>query len=165
MNSFFVTLCAKEYAVSFEQDGTVLVDGQVTPLDVQQLDERTFSVVVDGHSNRVVAEKYSDGYRLLFNGKQLEAVVESERTRLLKKFESQNATGIKKTEIQAPMPALVVKVEVEIGQEVQPGQGLLILEAMKMENEIKSHSAGKVKAIYVTKGKPVEKGELLMLLE
>ncbi len=70
-----------------------------------------------------------------------------------------------KSEIKAPMPALVVRVEVEIGQKVKPGQGLLILEAMKMENEIKAHSAGIIKEIYATKGKPVEKGELLMLLE
>ena len=63
------------------------------------------------------------------------------------------------------MPALVVKVEVSVGEEVKEGQGLLILEAMKMENEIKCHQAGKVKEILVSKGKPVEKGELLMRLE
>jgi biotin carboxyl carrier protein len=63
------------------------------------------------------------------------------------------------------MPALVVRVEVKVSDEVKVGQGLVILEAMKMENEIKSHQSGRVKEIYVAKGKPVEKGELLLLLE
>jgi biotin carboxyl carrier protein len=133
--------------------------------DIQQLDERTFSLLIDGVSINVVAEKSDDGYRLLLNGKQVTAKVESERARLLKRFESQTSIGHRKTEIKAPMPALVVKVEVGVGDDVPSGQGLLILEAMKMENEIKAHSAGTVKEIYVTKGKPVEKGELLMLLE
>lgn len=165
MNSYFVTINNKEYAVAFGQNGTVHLNGQSVALDVQQLDERTFSIVVDGYSNKIVAERFEDGYRLLLNGKQLEVAVESERTRLLKQFESQSSSGPKKAEIKAPMPALVVRVEVEVGDDVKAGQGLIILEAMKMENEIKTHSAGKVKKIYVTKGKPVEKGELLISLE
>ena len=165
MNSYYVTINNKEYLVKFEQDSLITLDGRQYSPDVRQLDARTFSFVVDGNSSKVIAEKFEDGYRLLLNGKQLSATVQSERTRLLKQFESQTSTGHRKTEIKAPMPALVVKLEVEIGDEVKPGQGLLILEAMKMENEIKSHSAGRVKEIYVTKGKPVEKGELLILLE
>jgi pyruvate carboxylase subunit B len=120
---------------------------------------------MEGASHTVVARKNDDGYQILLAGKQLEAVVESERSRLLRKFDTQGSSGPKKVEIKAPMPALVVKVEVAVGDSVKPGQGLLILEAMKMENEIKAHSSGVVKTIYVTQGKPVEKGELLILLE
>jgi biotin carboxyl carrier protein len=63
------------------------------------------------------------------------------------------------------MPALIVKVEVSVGDEVVHGQGLLVLEAMKMENELKAMHSGRVKEIHVRQGKPVEKGELLMILE
>jgi biotin carboxyl carrier protein len=56
-------------------------------------------------------------------------------------------------------------VEVQVGDDVHPGTGLLILEAMKMENEIRAHQSAKVKQIFVANGKTVEKGELLMLLE
>jgi biotin carboxyl carrier protein len=63
------------------------------------------------------------------------------------------------------MPALVVRVEVKAGDEVREGQGLLVLEAMKMENEIRSPQAGKVREVFVSNGKAVEKGELLLLLE
>jgi biotin carboxyl carrier protein len=165
MNSYFITLNNNEYTVEFEQDGALTLNGRELLIDVRQLDERTFSILIDGTSTTMIAEKSDDGYRLLVNGKQLTFKVESERGRLLKQFDNQRSLSHQKTEIKAPMPALVVRVEVEVGQEVKAGQGLLILEAMKMENEIKSHSAGIVKTIYATKGKPVEKGELLILLE
>ncbi|MBI3587313.1 MAG: hypothetical protein HY088_09310 [Ignavibacteriales bacterium] len=60
------------------------------------------------------------------------------------------------------MPGLIVKVEVVIGQEIKAGQGLIVLEAMKMENEIKALHPGKIQAIHVTPKKAVEKGETLI---
>jgi biotin carboxyl carrier protein len=66
--------------------------------------------------------------------------------------------------VRAPMPGLIVRVEVEAGQLIRVGQGLVVLEAMKMENEIKALSAGKVADVHVTPGKAVEKGELLISL-
>jgi len=63
------------------------------------------------------------------------------------------------------MPALVSSVPVSVGDVVTVGQGLVILEAMKMENEIKAHRNGVVGKILVSKGKSVEKGELLVHLE
>jgi len=58
-----------------------------------------------------------------------------------------------------------VKVEVAVGDAVTEGQGLVVLEAMKMENVLKAHQSGTVKSILAVKGKAVEKGELLLLLE
>jgi biotin carboxyl carrier protein len=63
------------------------------------------------------------------------------------------------------MPAMVIKLEVSVGEEVRAGQPLVVLEAMKMENDILAPAAGRVKAIYVSAGKAVEKGELLLLFE
>ena len=71
----------------------------------------------------------------------------------------------KVTDVKAPMPGLVLGVSVEVGQTVQKGDGLLILEAMKMENVIKSIGEGVVKAIHIDQGKAVEKGQLLIEME
>ncbi len=66
------------------------------------------------------------------------------------------------TEVRAPMPGLVLRVAVEDGQEVAPGDTLLVLEAMKMENAIKASAAGRVKQVAVRSGDAVEKGALLI---
>ena len=68
-------------------------------------------------------------------------------------------------EIKAPMPGLVLSIEITEGQDVVKGDTLLVLEAMKMENVIKSPGEGKVKSIFVKKGKPVDKGEILLEFE
>ncbi len=164
MASYFVTIGNKEYVMTF-QNGAVTLNGTAVSYDMQQLDERTFSVMMDGRSMRVVVEKTAEGYHLLVNGRRVEASVESERERLVKRLNASSHVGHARTDIHAPMPALVVKLEVDVGDEVKPGQGLIILEAMKMENEIRAHTEGKVKEIFVTKGKAVEKGELLLRLE
>lgn len=74
---------------------------------------------------------------------------------------SKQATA-KIKEIKAPMPGLVLEIQISEGQAVTKGQSLLILEAMKMENIIKSPGDGTVRRIFVGKGKPVEKNQLLI---
>jgi pyruvate carboxylase subunit B len=65
----------------------------------------------------------------------------------------------------APMPGLVVRVNVKAGDTVEAGQGLIVMEAMKMENELRVQAAGRVKTVLVTPGSVVEKGALLIELE
>jgi biotin carboxyl carrier protein len=165
VNTYYISIADQDYPVRVTQDGELEIGGKPVMADVKRIDSRTFSVLTNGSSYTVVAQKHEDGYQLLLNGRQMMLRVESERTRLLKQFEHRSHTGTKNLEIKAPMPALVVKLEVAVGDTVTQGQGLLVLEAMKMENEIKSHSSGRVKEILVTQGTPVEKGQLLMLLE
>lgn len=71
----------------------------------------------------------------------------------------------KVNDIKAPMPGLVLSIEVKEGQEVGPGDPLLVLEAMKMENVIKSSGEGIVKAVLAEVGKPVDKGAILIEME
>lgn len=68
-------------------------------------------------------------------------------------------------EIKAPMPGLVLSVSVEAGQQVQEGDRLLILEAMKMENSIMIHAAATIKSVLVKAGQAVDKGQVLVVLE
>jgi biotin carboxyl carrier protein len=75
------------------------------------------------------------------------------------------ATGIGQREVKAVMPGKVVAVLVNVGDEVEKGQSLLVLEAMKMENEVRSPGSGVVQEIRVSPGQAVETGELMLLLE
>jgi biotin carboxyl carrier protein len=67
--------------------------------------------------------------------------------------------------IVAPMPGLVVRVEVEVGQHVKAGQGVVVVEAMKMENELKAPGDGVIAEIRAKTGETVEKGAVLLVLE
>jgi pyruvate carboxylase subunit B len=162
MRRLVVTIEENEYETIVDGERLVSVNGSGVSLGVVQTGEKEFSVLNDGKSLRVVASGGPEEFSFLVNGKPCTVRVESARTRLLKKFGgAEGSTGTLR-ELRAPMPALVVAVEVEVGQEVAVGQGLMILEAMKMENEIKSHHKGVVNEILVQKGDAVEKGELLI---
>ena len=68
-------------------------------------------------------------------------------------------------EVRAPMPGLIVRILVDSGQEVEAGDGMLVIEAMKMENELKAEGAGLVEQIHVKPGQTVDKGDLLVSFE
>jgi biotin carboxyl carrier protein len=165
MATFFVTAGKQSNTVQIEDNGTVRLNGQAVDADVRKGGPHRFSVILDGISTAVSLQRNGDSYYVYHQGVQWHVTVETERTRLLKSLDKPSTGRHKKLEIFAPMPALVVRLEVQPGDHVREGQGLVVLEAMKMENEIKAHHSGIVKQIRVQPGKPVEKGELLMLLE
>lgn len=165
MPTYYVNVNGGEHEVTLSPDGTIEYNGVPMVLDVQETGNSTYSVLLNSVSVKASVHGANGQYAVVANGYQLDVRVESERTRLLRQFDAVGRLAHRKMEIHAPMPALVVRIEVAVGDEVQPGQGLIILEAMKMENEIKAHDHGKVKEIRVAKGTAVEKGELLMLLE
>jgi len=75
------------------------------------------------------------------------------------------SAGMRAATLKAPMPGLVVRIQVEPGQTVAPGGALLVLEAMKMENELRAAAGGLVRAVLVGPGQAVEKGQALVELE
>jgi pyruvate carboxylase subunit B len=87
-----------------------------------------------------------------------------ERTRAIREMTGAGEEEAQKV-VVAPMPGLVIKVEVEVGQQVRAGQGVVIVEAMKMENELKAPADGVVARIEVEPGRTVEKGATLIVLE
>ncbi|MEE8573603.1 MAG: biotin/lipoyl-containing protein, partial [Gemmatimonadota bacterium] len=89
------------------------------------------------------------------------AVVD-ERTRQLRELTGQQGKQQTGGVVKAPMPGLVLRLEVEVGQRVEAGAGVVVLEAMKMENEIKSTGSGVVKTIHVSVGEAVDKGAPLV---
>jgi len=154
-----------EYDVTVGVDGVVSVDSEEIAVYPTMLSSKEMSLLVNGKSYRVAFCHNGSTVDLLIDGQMVEVVVESERDALLKRYGGSSSTKRSKEKVFAPMPALVVKVEVEVGAVIAAGQGLIILEAMKMENEIKSPQAGKVKSVFVKKGNAVEKGTLLLELE
>ena len=97
-------------------------------------------------------------------GDRWDAEVLDERTRHIRSLTAGASAERGPATLRAPMPGLVVRVLVEVGQEVAAGAGVVVLEAMKMENELKASAAGVVAVVRVGPGEPVEKGQVLVEL-
>jgi biotin carboxyl carrier protein len=156
-------------SVDVELEGEqVRVNGSVLPASLSELAGTPVALLSLGNSvHRVVVTRDSSRgrYVLSLNGRRYDVEALDERTHAIRQL-STNAGGPKgPAPLVAPMPGLIVRVSVEVGASVQPGQGLVVMEAMKMENELRSASAGTVKAIRVGPGAAVERGAILVELE
>ncbi|MFB6098853.1 MAG: biotin/lipoyl-containing protein [Salinibacter sp.] len=147
------------------QDDQLLVDGEAKDYAFEVLREGYVSMIVDGQSLPVSVEPTgADTLRITIDGRRTEVQVKDERDLLVEEFglgEDEAAGG----EVRAPMPGLVLEVLVEEGDEVGVDEGLLVLEAMKMENELKAPSGGVVRSIHASSGDAVDKEALLIEIE
>jgi biotin carboxyl carrier protein len=110
-------------------------------------------------------DKIAKTVTLLYNNQKYIAKITEPMDELLKSMGLENAMVAKISEVKAPMPGLVLDVLVAVGQTVEMGEKILTLEAMKMENAIKSPTAGTIASIHVSKGQAVDKNFVLIRFE
>jgi biotin carboxyl carrier protein len=163
---YFVTIDGRTVEVDLT-GATPLVDG--TPVRAEMLSVASSGLrhlLVDGESIPLVARAGDrrGRWQLTVASESLAVEVVDERTRAIREMTGGDAEPEAKS-VNAPMPGMVVKVEVAVGDHVKAGQGVVIVEAMKMENELKAPADGVVSHIAVEAGQTVEKGALLLTLE
>ncbi|MDQ3249408.1 MAG: biotin/lipoyl-binding protein [Chloroflexota bacterium] len=162
---YYVRVGETEYEVVI--DGSqVSINGEAVTVDlVQSGVPELYSILFNGQSHDMLVETERSNYAITFRSEQFQVQVEDERTRRLNT--GRKAPSVPKGElvVKAPIPGLVVKVLVEKGATVAEGQPLVILEAMKMENEIRSVRAGIVKNVSVAAGQRVEQNQAMLVLE
>jgi len=156
------------YTIDVDETGEVLqvrVDGQPTAADLRLVTSPSlFSLIKDGVSYEVFAEATEKGYTMVIAGERFVVDVADERSIRLASVQKRDVQRRGEMVVKAPMPGLVLDVHVQAGDAVKTGQSLLILEAMKMENEIRSFESGTVKAVHVQKGDKVELGQVLVVI-
>ena len=153
----------------------VLLDGDIATVDGSGIVARVSDVegtpvrmvTLGDEVHRVVARKgESRGrYTLWLDGFRFEVEALDERTRTIRELSGASAGPAGPVPLKAPMPGMIVRVNVEAGDAVVPGQSLIVMEAMKMENELRAVVAATVKKVLAVPGTAVEKGALLMELE
>jgi pyruvate carboxylase subunit B len=155
-------------AVELDLDGDrVVIDGEPHQVALSSIAGTPLTqLLLDGKPLTLSVEGLGRGrWALTAAGERWEIEVLDERARHIRSLagsgEHRRATG----GLKAPMPGLVVRIQVEEGQRVEPGAPLIVLEAMKMENELKAPAAGRVKAVRVSPGAAVEKGQVLVEFE
>ena len=125
---------------------------------IEAVEPGVWSVLIDGRSYEVCV----DGSQAWVAGRSFTVQVEDPRE-LSAQAANGGASG--RRDVKAPMPGRVVRVLVEVGDEVAAGQGLMVVEAMKMQNEMPSPKAGRVAAVNVAAGDAVTSGQLLAAIE
>ena len=138
-----------------------VLSGREIEVDVRESGPHAMSLLVGSRSHEIALERVEGGYRVAIDGDVLDvSLLEAARGTAAPRRAS-GATA----RVQAPMPGKIVRVLADPGDEVAAGQGLVVMEAMKMENEIRAPRAGRVKEAPVREGQAVETGALLVLLE
>ena len=146
---------------SYEDIGAIraeLLEIEGSPAMILRMGNEVQRIVVQKGSGRGRYSLWIDGYRF-----DVEAL--DERTRQIRDVAAASAPPSGPAPIVAPMPGLVVRVRVAVGDRVEAGQGVVVMEAMKMENELRATAPGVVRSIEVEAGTAVEKGTLLVELE
>ena len=146
----------------------ILINNQPFNWDLLKISENKFHILKDNKSYNaeVVEANYAEKIFKLKINQNIYTVNLKDRTDLLlEKMGINNATSNKLNDLKAPMPGLIYEMKVKIGDEVQKGDVLLILVAMKMENAIKAAGNGKVKNIKIKINDTVEKGQVIMEFE
>jgi len=160
---WFVTLGERAFEVELGPDG-VRIDGRPVEADLAHVEGTGLrSLMLDGASYRLLAGRDGrGGWEMHLRGRRYLAEAIDERTRVIREMTGATSGPQGPRPVRAPMPGLVVKVEVAEGDQVEAGQGLVIVEAMKMENELKAEAAGVVARIHVAAGEAVEKDQILV---
>ena len=164
---YLVTLGDAEVEVLLDGD-VVTVDGLSAVAHVSDVEGTPVRMVTVGDEvHRVVARRGAarGRYTLWLDGFRYDVEALDERTRAIRELSGAGKAASGPAPLVAPMPGMIVRVAVQVGDAVQPGQGLVVMEAMKMENELRATSAGTVKAVLTQPGTAVEKGAVLLELE
>lgn len=161
---FKATINDKSYEVEQSPEGWLINNQQLT-WDIVKISERHFHIIYQTKSYRaelIKADRATKTFSFKINGRIYPVALKDKFELMLEKMGMNAAASSKVNSVKAPMPGLIIDLKVNPGDEVKVGDPLLILEAMKMENILKSPGEGKVKSVKVEKGQSVEKGQILI---
>jgi len=161
-----VTIAEKVYRVELvrtEQEWKCKLDGRELPLDVVSAQDGMLSLLLQGKSYEVKQETVGAESNVVVGQERFSASVRDPRSFRSRRRSGASEQGVMK--IKAPMPGKVVRILALVGSQVEIGQSVVVIEAMKMQNELKAPKTGVVKKISVAEGAAVEAGQALAEVE
>lgn len=154
-----VNVNGKRFQVNLQDAASGTLNGNPFALDVQRVSDHIFHIIRD---HRTYEVELLDEGRVKVNGTVYNTESVDRFDALLKELGMDRGAASKVAEVKAPMPGLVLKVLAQAGATVSKGDALLVLEAMKMENVIKSPTDGTIASIEVQQGRTVEKNQVMV---
>lgn len=162
---YIATINGKEFEIEMGHDHEVMVNGQRYEIDFQMLpDGGMVSLLLNNHSWEGVVDERDEGYEVLLKGEIYTVLVQDERAHRLAKARGGGTAVTGEANIVAPMPGLIVAIPVKAGDTVHKGDRVVILESMKMENELRAPRDGIILRVSGTPGASVEKGQVLVVI-
>jgi len=162
---YITTVDGVEFEVEILNGDKVSVNGTVYAIDFEEVSgQMIFSLIVDGRSYEINVSEIENQWQILIQGTLYTADVIDEREKRLLEASGELAMSSNEFVLQAPMPGLIVKLPVKVGDQVESGDVLLILESMKMQNELRAPRDGTVTQINVKEGDNVEKRDSMVVL-
>jgi biotin carboxyl carrier protein len=161
------TINIAEYSFEYDESRGIITNsnGKNISADVKKISECEFSVLVEGKSFHIFFSTIQNLSNATVNNFLFDIQKETFSDKLNKKLHKESANNINSITLRAPMPGLITKILLSEGAAVIAGEGVLIVEAMKMENEIKSMRSGILKKIFVQEKQTVEKNDPLFTIE
>ncbi len=161
---YITTINGKRFEIDVDKTGRLLVNGEPREVDFRALDTALFSMIIQDKSYELVIEERDESVQISMHGRALTGEVLDERAQLLLTRKAGTAGGSGEVSIKSPMPGLIVAILVAEGDVVKQGQTIVILESMKMQNELKAPREGTVQRISVHPGQTVEQNKLLITI-
>lgn len=164
---YYVRIGEQQHEVHIDGE-TITLDGESLRAHIEDLPETPLQLLTVGSEVHRVLARRGDAkgrYDLALEGHRFTVEALDERSRAIRELSGAVARPAGPAHLTAPMPGLIVRVNVKEGQQVGVGQGLVVMEAMKMENELRAAANGTVKRVAVKIGSVVEKGALLLEME
>ena len=155
-----------EYKLEILSDQQVVINGKTYDFDFQELRQLlSYSLLIEGDSYEVNIYQDNGIWEVLIRGKQFSVKVEDEREKRMRLAAGHGSIPGGSISLQAPMPGLVIEIPVKEGQEVKEGEVLIILESMKMQNELRAPRTGTVTRIHAQLNDNVERKQTLLIME
>lgn len=162
---YVTTIGEESYEVEINGEDELFVDGQRMLIDFRSVaGQSVYSLIVNGKSYEALVQPAEEGLEVLLQGHLFQVSVEDERQRRLRQSSGSTSPLRGEFHFKAPMPGLIVKVRVREGQEIKKGDRLIVLESMKMQNELSSPSDGTVRNLRIKPGDNVDQNQVLLTI-
>ena len=166
MSEFVVTINSKKKSVQLSINSLISVNNREYHHELFHLSGHTYLLKLDNKIYEISAERLDhERYQVSIDGKSFETLIRTNLQEKAAKLIEQKNSVSHKYIAKAPMPGMILKIKKETGDEVMQGESVIILEAMKMENDLRAQVSGRIKSINVKEGMAVEKGFILFTIE
>jgi pyruvate carboxylase subunit B len=162
---YITSVNEQEYVIEIDQDNRIVVNGEPLEIDFQQLvPGGPVSLLINNRSLEAIVDELDDAWEVLLDGELYTVSVQDERAYRLSQARGQLRDESEAVVIRSPMPGLILDVLVQEGDVVAEDDKVVILESMKMENELRAARDGVVTRVFVSPGTSVEKNQQLVAI-